>query len=126
MLVNNVEIRTAADAASLAGASTAVVTPIGLQPEPDGNGGYKFVSSGWQTTINKQQADDVAQKLLALNLPSGCSGGTFQSQVSSNGSRYYVFLSNINMPTLLSTFLGKPVYLGANSDSEAGQPATSQ
>jgi Flp pilus assembly protein TadG len=115
MLTDNVKVRTAADAASLAGAETAVVTPTNLQLVPDGNGGYKFVSNGWQITIDQQQADAAAKKLVAVNLPSDSTGDTFQSWVDSTKNEYEVFLTNVHIPSLLAKFLGEQLNLGATS-----------
>jgi hypothetical protein len=114
MLADNVKVRTAADAASLAGASTATAVPSGFQIGP----GNTVTVTSWNVVIDQQRADDAAQKLLRPNMPRECPDWSFRSQVVDSRNEYRVFLGSVRMPSLLKMFLGREVDLGAESHTD--------
>gem|GEM_PF-6956733 len=121
ILSNLVDLQTAADAASLAGASTADAYPIKEYEVETGEDGLpvKIVEKivGWETVITKEKADPEAEKLFAPNTTLPVGQENWGSETL--GDRYHVVLKGINLPSPISRLLGGPVHLGSQSTSQA-------
>jgi hypothetical protein len=120
MLITKVDIQTAADAASLAGAATA---------EQEYNKEYEFITEADEIVeiretaiptgvviIKHETADKEAELLLNPNVP-GQEVNDWQSTIESD--EYEVNIQGIEFPSVIENWLGD-IYLSVTSRAKAG------
>jgi hypothetical protein len=118
------DLQTAADAASLAGAMTAEVVPQKeYEAELDDKGDITAVNeiiTGWETEINKEEADREANKLFVPNLPGNIiiERANWESEVEMK-NEYNVFIKDIRLKSRIESFLPEQILLGVKSKSTA-------
>jgi hypothetical protein len=129
ILCYQADLQTAADAASLAGVSTAEVVPIvehGMEFEEPETGSENDDSNlpskitekvvGWDVTVKKNKADIEAKKLLAPNISQSIGWENWESNAEKD--TYSVILKDVKLATPIEKFLGT-VQIRAESISKA-------
>lgn len=125
-LIVNAKMRTAADAAALAGAATATFTPVyEIVTTYDANGDIltseEKITGVKDIKISKSDADVEAVCLFAPNMPPPyeIASNNWESLVSADNRDYRIRLKNVKLESPLYGMYGQEIYIGLESTARA-------